>query len=548
MLPIFTIRNPVGPGDETTSQIRHAVLPSGPRAEAIQKILDVLGRHLSGKEALSRDALVRLMEDLARILKFPPLPQESGRDFVKRLIGFLESMPIPERLLVERQLGGRSLAHRLAVLTAMPSGHGERTAGAHAARPQSQAKEAIRNLPVQTAAPPQFAAIKASASSDVALLQSILKKTFSADEEGAPLKAMLEGRDEMPKDARRSEAARTPDMRPQRTHASPGPDMEAAAPIAHGGSEGEVAETDAALPRTQPEGEVADTGVDATGTGNVAGETEGFDASASDPALPAGPENSEPAASDTETALLERGPTEAAGDDGLDADGTYGRPAPGPEGDGHGTQPAGPRGREPGGQAARFSAEAAKAIVHEGLVLPEILNESGALAEPRDGEIGQRLVATPSESEAAEHSPLTRPRNETTGAVPMSDPRSADEQEKTAALRSAVQAKASNPGDDPTMQQMITRLVENGLPREAIPFALVPYPPAKADAEDESGKTDRQERPGDEENDSGADAEADEGDRETHARESSGGGAAEKRDEPGAIDAYDLYRKLGGLG
>ncbi|THK34818.1 hypothetical protein EHS39_28020 [Ensifer sp. MPMI2T] len=543
MLPILTIRNAVGPGDETTSQIRHAMLPSGERAEAIQKILDALSRHLSGKEVLSRDALVRLMEDLARILKFPPLPQESGREFVKRLVDFLRSMPMPERLLLERQLGGRSLAHRLAVLTALPAGHGERTAGANTSPPQSQPKEAIRNLPVQTAAPPQFAAIKASASSDVSLLQSILKKTFSADEEGDLVEAT---RDEAPKDSRRSDAARTTDARPQRTHISARPDMEPAALVVDGATEGEVPETEAALPQTLLEGEVADVGVDG-GPSNLAGKTGDFDASPSDPALSTAPEDSDPTASDAEAVLPERGAAEAADDDGLDVDGTYGRPAPDPEGNGHGTRPAGPRG-EPGGQIARFSAEAVKAIVRESVALPEILAENGKLAEPKGDDAVQRLPAPPLESDAAEHSPFTRPRNETTRAAPMSEPRSADEPEKTAALRSGIQAKAPNPSDDPTMQQIITRLVENGLPREAIPFALVPYLPAKADAEDAAERTDRQERTGDEENGAGAEAESDEGDRETPAREFPDREAEEKNDEPGAIDAYDLYRKLGGLG
>ncbi|MDK1377547.1 MULTISPECIES: hypothetical protein [unclassified Sinorhizobium] len=548
MLPILITRNAVGPGDETTSQIRHAAPPSGQRAEAIQKILDALSRHLSGKEVLSRYALVRLMEDLARILKFPPLPQESGRDFVKRLIGFLQSMPMPERLLLERQLGGRSLAHRLAVLTAMPSGLGERTAptgvvGANAGLPQSQPKEAIRNLPVQTAAPPQFAAIKASASSEVALLQSILKKTFGADEEGDPAEAMFEeAPDELPKDSRRPDAARTSDARTQRIPVSGRPDMETAASVAGGGMPGEIAETDAAPPPMQPEDEVRATGAGPASTGNFPGETEGFDASPSEPILPV-PEDAEQTASDME-ALLERGVAEAADADGLDTDGTYGRPTP--DNDGHGTRPAGPR-AEPGSQAARFSADAVKALVREGLALPEVFGDGGKSAEPKGGDTGEQMPAAPQESDAAEHSPLMRPRNEATGAAPLSDPKS-DEPERTAALRSANQAKASNAGDDPAMQQMITRLVENGLPREAIPFALVPYPPAKADAEDGAGKPDQQEWTGDGESDAGADAESDEGDRETPAKESSDGGAEEKSDEPGAINAYDLYRKLGGLG
>ncbi|WP_331372921.1 hypothetical protein [Sinorhizobium chiapasense] len=548
MLPILTTRNAAGPIGETTSPIRHAALPSGQRAEAIQKILDALSRHLSGKEVLSKDALVRLMEDLARILKFPPLPQESGRDFVKRLIGFLQSMPMPERLLLERQLGGRSLAQRLAVLTAMPSGNSERTApaGGNAGLPQSQPKEAIRNLPVQTAAPPQFAAIKASASSEVALLQSILKKTFGADEEGDPAEAMFEeAPDEVPKDARRSDTARTSDAGTRRVHVPARADMETAASVAGGGTQGEVAETDAALSQTQAEGEVVDPGIDAAGTAYFAGEAEGLDASP--PALPAVPEDAEAAATDTETALLERGTAEAVDDDGLDADGTYGRPTPDMEGDGHGTRPAGARG-EPSGQAARFSAEAVKAFVREGLALPEILGEGGNLAEPTAGETGLRVPAAPPESDAAERSPFMRPRNEATGASPMSGPGSGDEPDKTAALRPGNQAKASNAVDDPTMQQMITRLVENGLPREAIPFALVPYPPAKTEAEDVIEKPDPQEWTGDGDSDAGADAKSDEGDRETPARESSNGEMEEKSDEPGAIDAYDLYRKLGGLG
>ncbi|MCA1438699.1 hypothetical protein I6F07_00430 [Ensifer sp. IC4062] len=539
MLPILTIRNAVGPGDETTLQIRHTALPSGQRAEAIQKILDALSRHLSGKEVLSRDALVRLMEDLARILRFPPLPQEGGRDFVKRLIAFLQSLPMPERLLLERQLGGRSLAHRLSVLTATPTGHPERTApaGTNAALPQSQAREAIRNLPVQTAAPPQFAAIKASASSDVALLQSILKKTFGAGEEGDPAEATFEeARDEVPADSKRSDTARTTDARAQRTRVSVPPDMEPAAPVAGGTKQGEIAEAVAALPESQPEGEV-------TTTGNMAGETGGSDASPSDPVFPAAPEGSEPTAREAKAALAEHGPAEAA-DDGLDVDGTYGRPAPDLEGDGHGTRPAGPRG-EPSGQAARFSAEAVKAIIREGVALPEILAENEKLAVSKIEETSEQVTATPLETDAAEHLPFTRSRYETTGTAPMSDPESADEPEQTAALRSANPAKAPNPGDDPTIQQTITRLVQNGLPREAIPFAIVPYLPAKTDSEDATQRADRQEWASDGENNGGAEAEG-EGDRETSAKESSDGGE-EEGDEPDS-DAYDLYRKLGGLG
>ncbi|WP_370073513.1 hypothetical protein [Sinorhizobium fredii] len=105
-IPIGTIRNASTPGDDIVQAVRRVLPPAGQRAEAIQKLLDMLGRHLSGKEVLPRDALVRLIEDLARVLKFPPLPQETGRAFVRRLVEVVEALPLPERLAIERQLGG----------------------------------------------------------------------------------------------------------------------------------------------------------------------------------------------------------------------------------------------------------------------------------------------------------------------------------------------------------------------------------------------------------------------------------------------------------
>ncbi|MEY9561533.1 hypothetical protein [Sinorhizobium fredii] len=64
-IPIGTIRNASTPGDDIVQAVRRVLPPAGQRAEAIQKLLDMLGRHLSGKEVLPRDALVRLIEDLA---------------------------------------------------------------------------------------------------------------------------------------------------------------------------------------------------------------------------------------------------------------------------------------------------------------------------------------------------------------------------------------------------------------------------------------------------------------------------------------------------
>ncbi|WP_455854375.1 hypothetical protein [Ensifer canadensis] len=138
---ILTVKTATGLAEEASARPQQPAAPltAAQRGEAIQKVLDALTRHLAGREILSKDALVRLMEDLARILKFPPLPQEGGRDFVRRLVTFLEWMPMPERLALERQLGGRSLALRVGILADLPAirnGAAPPSHGRRIARPQ----------------------------------------------------------------------------------------------------------------------------------------------------------------------------------------------------------------------------------------------------------------------------------------------------------------------------------------------------------------------------------------------------------------------------
>ena len=137
LIPIQTGRAAAASAEDASTRAQQpaALLPAGQRGEAIQKILDALTRHLSGREILSKDALVRLMEDLARILKFPPLPQEGGRDFVRRIAAFLESMPASDRALLERQLGGRSLAIRVGLLEELPAIRNGTSAPGSAATP-----------------------------------------------------------------------------------------------------------------------------------------------------------------------------------------------------------------------------------------------------------------------------------------------------------------------------------------------------------------------------------------------------------------------------
>jgi hypothetical protein len=89
---------------------------SGTQSEAVLKILETLNRHLLGTEPLPKDALIRLLDTLAKILKFPPLPQETLRDFTKRLAVFLETLPPATRVALEKQLGQHNLAISIKIL------------------------------------------------------------------------------------------------------------------------------------------------------------------------------------------------------------------------------------------------------------------------------------------------------------------------------------------------------------------------------------------------------------------------------------------------
>lgn len=128
LMPILTVKAAAAATAHTvvvvetaTPKDRTATLPpiriSGRQSDAMLKILETLNRHLVGSEPLPRDALIRLLDTLAKVLKFPPLPQESLRDFSKRLAVFLETLPPAVRQAVEKQLGQRNLAVSVRILT-----------------------------------------------------------------------------------------------------------------------------------------------------------------------------------------------------------------------------------------------------------------------------------------------------------------------------------------------------------------------------------------------------------------------------------------------
>ena len=186
---------------------------SGQRSEAALRILETLNRHLVGSETLPKEALARLLETLSRLLKLQPLPQESLRDFGKRIAAAIEALPPAARLALEKQLGQRNLALSVRVLAeivkALPlpeparrpdtvpaaqqrstadtgqSGPARGTPPQGAAQPLPQQQSRPTGAPVLPLVPPlQSAALAfAPGAFDAGALQAALRSAFNVDDE-----------------------------------------------------------------------------------------------------------------------------------------------------------------------------------------------------------------------------------------------------------------------------------------------------------------------------------------------------------------------------
>ncbi len=518
MLPaIVAIRTAVATAEETTRVPRHP-LPAAERSEAIQKILDALTRHLSGKEVLSKDALVKLVEDLALILKFPPLPRETGRAFIRRLTGFIEALPMPERLLLERQLSTRSLARRVAVAATMP-------ADRRGAIPPDRTP--LRSLPLPARVPPlaPHPGAKASLPGELALLQTMFKKVYGGDMDGVHIETTQTG-------AAREEAVPAEPGRSPRTPAN--------------------------APQAPRNAEVA---TRSTATGALEGktpETLSATVEGSDEKLPENEAGSggPPAARGTQAAGLNRSvravleDARAATGEGKAAGAKPGAESPpgnrgfeGADGAPHSTgEDDMPRVRvQSAGRAPQTAAETVKAIIRDSLPLPGTSKGWQAAGAGGTG----TAVLPPPESKAA------APPLETTGAMrsavaggePPVDV--APDAEPGATLPDMPPPHPGRKaGEDVVMPQGFARLPESGLPREMVPFALVPYPPAE---ESDADEVDRRER--ESESEAERDSRDDEGERKDDDRqqENAAGGERAQAEEQPVADAFDLYRKLGGL-
>ncbi|OAP41404.1 hypothetical protein AU381_05935 [Sinorhizobium glycinis] len=524
-IPIGTIRNASAPGDDAVQIVRRVLLPSGPRTEAIQKLLDMLGRHLSGKEVLPRDALVRLMEDIARVLKFSPLPQETGRAFTRRLVEAVESLPLPERLVIEKQLGGGSLARRLAALT-----RGGPSTGAVSTVPLPAGHTGIRNLPLQLPVAQHLGAAQTPPPSDLALLQAMLRKTYGADDgDAAELTLHDTSQATEPGEPTRAAPQRAQDRVTQPAQSPPG--------------NGDVAATTASV-------RAAEDGVEAAEAMPPAlpdtSDSVGATAAAGDEALPAGFEGGEAAGPQQSAEMPDNGPDQTFGEaetatmlgsardaDAFETDGTYGP-----------TRAGGDRRLPAQAAVVREAfpepslADAAELLLQGSLDLPDIMAEDRRVRVPR----GAEREPVPTRSAPAAPGPDgARRDNAAADSQPIAEPIASEKTERPSAGTPVVERRAPA-GEDVAMRQAIALLVEGGLP-EIIPFAMVPYLPAQEEADDGRDTADRSRR---DDNQGGAGTDPEDRKEEKEGQDPEGGG--DDADDPEASDSYDLYSKLGGLG
>lgn len=174
--------------------------PRGPisvsplQSDVVMKIVDTLSRHFIGKDVLPPEALARLVETLAQVLKVPPLPNETTMEFARRLAAIVETLPPEVRQLAERQLGLRPLgipARVLAEALRNPNGSdAARIATVLETAPQAANGTGGRlgSAPIQQQAGPPvqlaaaLAAVLGAPGAEIEALQSILKATHGQED------------------------------------------------------------------------------------------------------------------------------------------------------------------------------------------------------------------------------------------------------------------------------------------------------------------------------------------------------------------------------
>ncbi|KQR78023.1 hypothetical protein [Rhizobium sp. Leaf341] len=86
------------------------------RFDTILHVIEIVLRDMPNADPATRVALARLTDALARIVDLPPQPQETLRDFTRRLAAHMDVLPPAARALIEKQLNQQPLLAALKML------------------------------------------------------------------------------------------------------------------------------------------------------------------------------------------------------------------------------------------------------------------------------------------------------------------------------------------------------------------------------------------------------------------------------------------------
>lgn len=627
LTPILTVKTSAATGQTAAAveavtpkeQRTHAgpVRISGSQSEAVLKVLETLNRHLVGSEPLPKEALIRLLDTLAKVLKFPPLPQETLRDFTKRLAVFLETLPAAARLALEKQLGQRNLAMSIRILAEALKGPSIIDAPrlletfflpATVARPATGQPEgrpaATGTVPSGTGpgrptalptAQPQSAA--PATVSDPGLLQAALKKAFGDEgETAAPAVVAEEGEsEEQPTKSQTplgSDTAVAGAQRLAKANSETIPLLRAAAAFLAADSEalslvaaiatGDIdSQTKTDLEQElgfdlseqtgqietpeQPiqagsfaaEDEQEPTSGTATGENTASSETGSISrqtASATADLLAATAAEPDVRAATVQSADKQppRGEVEGfkghdLGEWELHAELEERAYAPAPEGQFAAFE-------SETSQPERTLVETLKTLVDASLPLPEGSADTApdtlfaALAGETADMGAEALFAQLQTADDVELPPALT----TGGLAEQPEPPGLEADTWSALLNAPEEKAASRPAHPSAVEEsgreaQIPRQPETGIARDAIPFAMIPYLPAKTEDR-------RANKPKDEEQASFADDEQrdergeSDDQRDENEHHAAAPEAAGEEDETETADAYDVYKRMGGLG
>jgi hypothetical protein len=572
---------------------------SGNQSEAVLKILETLNRHLIGSEPLPKEALIRLLDTLAKILKFPPLPQESLRDFTKRLAVFLETLPPAARLALEKQLGQRDLAVSIRILaealkgpslidaprllekfftpTAVARPVASQPDGRPAAVqpvPHGQGTVAGRPMPLPMAQ--QLLAAPATIS-DPGLLQAALKKAFGDEEEiVTPVVVAEENetepsiltatREDRPAQASRGNSMTAAGAQQQSAKANSEtiPLLRAAAAFL--AADPEALSLVAAIAAGDVDSEVITELEQQLGLSEQSEEPEkpiSFSPNSDKPtsaAQASRPEKAAVAPSQAEPSF-ERQPASLKQ---MEVDGFAGHDL------GEWELETGPDQHSSASTSEAYFmvsdqdhpekdiAQTLKALVEATLPLPEGAEDvaSNALFSALAGETAdmgaESLFA---ELEAQDEAVMVAEAALLTGDVAEQADLPTLDADAWSSVFEAPKEKTANRAafahpqamEEHTREAQLQRPAETAIARDAIPFAMIPYLPAKT-AEGRSIIAEDEEQPafaGNEERDGRGDGGDEPDERDEQA---TGANSGEERDETETADAYDLYKHMGGLG